>query len=439
MSTGTIEELEDRLRVACAAVIPHLLDDEVDVGIAPTYGQASGSVVSLTTHRIARRTRIASVAAAAVVIASAGVAFAVASSRHAASPAAPPLSSPSSLTVPPSVSLPCDDYGCHGFDTLPVVPGASDYYVGPESLGTPQFDEKSFDQTTRCAELTTDFTACAKIEGQTGVSLVNYAVDNSASANTVFDSTGGRIEIGTTFADVTIEHYAAEWGPTKGGGVQTATIVRGHAAIRFSYETSPAVVWQERPGVLAWVVVPPTQADQLMTIAEGIRSVPGPAKIASRVVVSGIGLPWDANDNDADGALLGRAGGLECFGFGHIDGCGQGIGDRTFVTPNVTSNVTPGDLVVGSTPSGVTAVRITTDQGGVATVPTSPFANFESRVFSSSVAGGVAKVEWLDVAGAVVATVEHAQPQSMLATADTVVVTTTAILTTAAPSVGAAP
>ena len=304
-----------------------------------------------------------------------------------------------------AASLPCDNTVCHGFDSLPVVAGADDYFVGPESLGVPAFNVELFEQTTRCAALTADFTACAKVEGDAGVNLVSYGIEPTDTSSTVPDPTGSTIQIGTTYTDITPVQYATLWevSLTRSGGPQTPVTVRGHNGIRWDAAISPSVVWQERAGVLAWVVVPLRRDDQLLAIAESVRSFAGPPTIPSRVVVPSLGFPWDASDNSGDSAVIAVAHGNECFGFGDVDNCGQQITDRTFLVPNTTQ----GDLVVGSTPSDISQVRITTADGKTVVVPTKPFANYSSRFFNAPVNDKVATIDWLDSNGNPIAATDH--------------------------------
>ena len=303
------------------------------------------------------------------------------------------------------VSLACDDTGCHGFDELPVIAGADDYYVGPDSLGVPAFDVELFEQTTFCAALTADFTACAKVQGDAGVNLVSYPIQPTDTSTTVFDPTGSTIQVGTTFTDVTPEQYASLYDVslTRSGGPPSTVTVSGHSGIRWDDAISPSVVWQARAGVLAWVVVPPEQGDRLLTIAESVHSVPGPARIPNRVLVPGLGFPWDTVGNVFDSAVVAVAQGSECFGFGDIDNCGQQLTDRTFVVPDDAQ----GHLVVGSTPSDVSNVRITTTDGTNVVVPTDTFAKYSSRFFKAPVNDGVATIDWLDNGGKAIATTDH--------------------------------
>ena len=303
------------------------------------------------------------------------------------------------------VSLACDNTGCHGFDELSVIAGADDYYVGPDSLGVPAFDVELFEQTTFCAALTADFTACAKVQGDAGVNLVSYPIQPTDTSTTVFDPTGSTIQVGTTFTDTTPEQYATlhDVSLSRSGGPPSAVTVRGHNGIRWDDAVSPSVVWQERAGVLAWVVVPPEQADQLLTIADGVHSVPGAARIPNRVVVPGLGFPWDTAGNGPDSAVVAVAQGSECFGFGGIDNCGQQINDRTFLVPDDAR----GHLVLGSTPSDVSNVRITTTDGTNVVVPTNAFAKYSSRFFKAPVNDDVATIDWLDSSGNAIATTDH--------------------------------
>ena len=46
--------------------------------------------------------------------------------------------------------------------------------------------------------------------------------------------------------------------------------VRGHTAVLFEDNGQyPAVMWEERPGVLVWVAVPSSRQAELMSIALG--------------------------------------------------------------------------------------------------------------------------------------------------------------------------
>jgi hypothetical protein len=284
-----------------------------------------------------------------------------------------------------------------GRDDLAVAPGAADYYVGPEALGQPAVDEELFESITRCARLSDDGSACVQIEGIAGVPLVSYGPDANVTVDTV-----GRpawsydVQIGTTFAPVTPREYAAQWGatakPPSDASLRDVT-VRGHPGITYSNEQFPAVVWEERLGVLVWVTVPAERADELLTIANGVRRVPGPATIPYRVVLPG-GRPYDVDNNNGDSLLVARTNGQNCFGFGWVDGCASGIAGWTFARDD--------QLVAGVVPPEVAAVRVIS-RAGVPTV-VDPEANDHVAGIRSFVVSvpGPATVEWLDANGAVI-------------------------------------
>lgn len=213
-------------------------------------------------------------------------------------------------------------------------------------------------------------------------------------------TTGGStaVEIGTTFTTISPTEYAQRWGPTQGGDETTPLVVRGNDGVRYSNEDRTAVVWQELPGVLVWVAVDATLDDQLLEIGEGVDPVEQLTSIPHRVVVPGLGDPWDAEDNDGDGVLVGLHDGVECVGIGYIDHCGKSIEDRVIVR-------TAGDAlrVAGSTPADVVKVRVTTSADAGAEADTVTFNPYTSRFFNVLVgAGDSLTVEWLDANNVVV-------------------------------------
>jgi DNA-directed RNA polymerase specialized sigma24 family protein len=63
---------------------------------------------------------------------------------------------------------------CNRYAELPVADGVSDFYVGPERLGTPVVSLDEFGRLVRCATLDASATTCAKLEGYAGVGLTRY-------------------------------------------------------------------------------------------------------------------------------------------------------------------------------------------------------------------------------------------------------------------------
>lgn len=408
LETRPVDPLERRLRAACREVIPHLLDVEegshdsmLDIDGAPVTADLDATVAPF---HIAGRSRLMSIAAAVLVIAGVGAVWS-AQRRDAAQPAASePLNVPVStvsltvLSLSPGSSAPCYDDGCAALDRLPVVAGASDFYAGPEALGVPHVAIDFFDSLTRCAELNSDFSACQRIEGIAGVNLVTYTTETTIDTTARSESSYAT-NIGTTFTDLSPAQYAAQWA-VSGAGPATLTpmTVRGHDAVRYAYAGAPGIVLQERPGVLVWVSTPPESEDQLMTIAEGIRRLDGPTTIPNRVMVSPLAKVWDAGNNDGDGVLVASAGGTECVGLDYLETCGEGIRSRTVV--RALSEPTGTTRVAGSTPAGVSSVRIGITGAAPITVDTITFANYASRFYTTTVSGGeVESVTWLDDQG----------------------------------------
>lgn len=406
-------DLERRLRNACKATIPRLL--EVDGNRQPSV--ITDHIVEITPagqSSLAPRWTLA-VAGCLLVVLTAGLLIRRNTSDvNEASPSsvfestqpeesfAPAQTNPASTTPAPTTTLSpgsnaaCNDQGCAPYDRLVVVPGATDFYVGAEQLGEPTTHLDMFEGLTRCAELATEGRACARIEGIAGVGLTDYA-----------DQAGGSIVIGTTFATVTPAEYAQAWGPTQGGGEISQVTVRGHDGVTYLNEDRPAIVWTERPGVLVWVVVSGEFSDQLMPIAEGVRSVTGPSTIPHRVLVPGLlAVPWDTVDNDSDGLLVALVEGVECVGYGHVDRCGTAVGDRVAVRTRKTGpileeggKVVDGILVVGSTPVNATSVNVTFPTFTVAS-DTTAFPPYASRFFAFVVPYSPPNtVEWVSADG----------------------------------------
>ncbi|MFT3852626.1 MAG: hypothetical protein QM733_07815 [Ilumatobacteraceae bacterium] len=309
--------------------------------------------------------------------------------------------------------LTCDDGGCHGFDRLPVLDGAADYYVGPASLGSPSVDSRFIEQTLRCVELNATFDGCTKVEGMAIVAAVSY---DDVSSGTTVDTTNRPessywVSIGTTFVDSSIEDYARELA-TPGTSAVAATLSDGRPALTMDVSMSPAIMWQARPGVVAWVTVPPERAGELAAIAVGVRRVAGPATIADRVVVPGTGPAFAGGSNNGAGLLVGRLGGDECVGLGYVDGCGQDIAARTFVRSAVD-----GVAVTGAVPPQVSTVRVTPQFGQPQVIEPLPFADYQSRFFAVDLSqDAVVRVEWLDADGTVLAAEDQVQGQQYAVT-----------------------
>ena len=403
--------LDRRLREACSATIPRLLEDawsladgdrvqddsafdpesdlrDLFVGTEPTRGQRSRWPVTIAAAALV------AVGVGALAVRDRGDELATASIPAGSEPvtaagAMPSAGAPVSLGTDEL----CDDAGCDNFDALPLVPGAATFYRSDlaTEFGPEVTELDRFMHLTRCAELTSDGTACARIEGIAGVGIVTYGESSDSPS----------VEIGTTFTTISPAQYAAHWGPTQGGGDTSTLVVRGHDAVRYANELRDAVVWQEAPGVLVWIAVDPSRGDDLLDIAEDVRPADPadvPNTIPHRVVVPGLGDTYDADDNNGDGVIVGVHDGLECVGFGFIDHCGTELEDRVIVR-------TAGDAirVSGSTPPEVVKVRITTSPDVGAQAETVAFAPYQSRFFSVFVgAGDSLTVEWLNAADQVV-------------------------------------
>ncbi|HQZ35177.1 MAG TPA: hypothetical protein PK020_12175 [Ilumatobacteraceae bacterium] len=413
------EQLEQRLRAACHAVIPHLGDRPIvgdefddhdhDLDEASTLA----TVTAFPTVRATGRTRLVGIAAAALLVAG-GAAVWAANGRPASDNAgAVALSQPllqydvvaTVLATPTGSSVPCFDTNCTPLDRLPVVAGAADFYVGPESLGTAVVNQKMLDQVgiIRCLELTaygSDGSACQRIEGIAGVGLVSYPTNISAPSTVAGDQAAATvdIEVGTTFTDVSPADYADNWAGSGDGANGSPMVVRGHDGIRYHYASHTYVVWQEQPGVLVWVAVPDEMADQLSTIADGVRRTPGPATIPYIVVVTPLASPWGAHDNNGNGLLYARVGGTLLVGIDYID--------STEGRPAIVARQNPGvagELVVGGmAPVDAAQLRITTAGNVPAIFDTIAFAGApEARFFMVNVPGGPGSItiDWLAADG----------------------------------------
>ena len=358
--------LENRLRDAFDVVIPLLMDDADG---RPEWVDKSEHAAAVDDRFVTprRRSGLLGIAAAVLVIGG-GAAVWSTTTRPEPSLDVPTATNPSatrpvdgatSTTASPvgpgstvstsaagvtSSSVPCLVEGCPPVDRLPVVDGALELFAGPESLGAPTVDRELLNQfgLVRCLELTADGSACQRVEGLAGVGPMSYP------------DVG--VEIGTTYTTVSAADYVAQWSVTGSGPAPTEDIVvRGHDGIRFVYGDRTFVVWPEREGVLAWVAAPNTMPVELLSIAEGIRTIDGPTSIPF-VVVTGLGSRWDASDNDSDGVVYARIGDALCVGIGSVsDICSQ-IVTRTTVDGGALQ-------IAAFSPSSAKSARVVLDDG----------------------------------------------------------------------------
>ena len=218
----TDNELDNRLRTTFATMMP-LLDAPSASRSRPGVDRTDDTAVEFTSDRYGDvafdpdapssspgRTPRLILAAAACVALVAGLAVAqnIGTETPAVSeqptPATPdpaqpqptPESAPDFEVAAPVASVDpiCSDTssndGCAAFAELPVVDGASDFYVGPESLGTPTVAApEDFESLLRCTTLDEAGTACAEIEGFAGVGSVTYS--GSDDPDVTVDTSGG--------------------------------------------------------------------------------------------------------------------------------------------------------------------------------------------------------------------------------------------------------
>jgi hypothetical protein len=268
----------------------------------------------------------------------------------------------------------------------------ADFYAGPESLGEPSIDMSLFAALLRCNEFDSSATSCAAIEGMAGVNPVSYS------------SADGTVDIGTTWTNITPLEYAELWGPTQGDGPTSSTTVRGHDATRYLNDDRPAVVWQERPGVLAWVAVSTNREEELTTIADNIRLLPGPNSIPWKFVVPGTGARYDASDNDADGLIVVRDGARECVGWAYVQACPDAAFSDTFMHERDGRRV-----VTGAVPPDVQRVRLSFPARDPVEVEPLEVNGITMRVFEVDISDTyVTGMEWLDRDGTVVAATTNA-------------------------------
>ncbi len=418
----TDDQLEQRLRAACHAVIPHLGESSTFAGDTCDHDaydhdayevSTLATVTAFPTARSTGRTRLVGVAAAALLVAG-GAAVWAAAGRPASDDAGTvaqsqpvlPTGVVATVLAPPTgSSVPCFDINCAPLDRLPVVAGTADFYVGPESLGTAVVNQEVLDQVgiIRCVGLTADGSACQRIEGIAIVGLVTYPTNIAAPSTVAGDQavTTLDIEVGTTFTDVSPAEYANTLGGIPDEANATSPmVVRGHDGIQYHDAGHTYVVWQEQPGVLVWVAVPDEMADQLATIADGVRRTTGPASIPYIVVVTPLASPWGAHDNNGNGLLYARVGGKLLVGIDYIDP----TGGRPAVIARQNLGV-DGELVVGGmVPVEATQVRITAAGNPPLIFDTVAFAGApEARFFMvnlmMNLPAGPITIDWLAADG----------------------------------------
>jgi hypothetical protein len=423
------DELDARLRTTFATVMPLL--DTPSTATTSSGGSEADTDGELLVFDLAAtpsppsRRRMTGIlgAAAAIVLVVAGLSVA----QRDPSPA-PAASEPSQLP-PPAESTPgsevveyeiappvgtypvvsCEENNtgpCNPYADLPVAAGLSDFYVGPERLGTPVVSLDEFGRLVRCTTLDATGATCDKLEGYAGVGITRYLSDVTVDTSSGADAGGLDVEIGTTFTDIAPIDYARAWGndPELGDASIEGVEVRGHAAVTYAYAGSRYVVWTERPGVLVWVKAANDAPDDLLEIAEGVRRVPGPATIPWIVSVPDEkhGNVYDASSNDADTLLVGRhSDGSECVGLGYIESaCTGAIGEQTFV-----KIVDDRALVTGIAPATVTAVRVSQNGTTLVETPTRPIDASPNLLFSEYVeVEGPVTVEWIDPTGVMAST-----------------------------------
>jgi hypothetical protein len=408
--------MNDQLDLAIRVVLNELVADTPTLGPVPSNGTpvsvddlqatarqreisvAAGRPTAFGSQRPHGRRLVAAAAVAALI--AVGVVVGVIALRARSSEIVPGSGRDDSPTPT------CDDYGCHGFDDLAVVAGASDYYTGPASLGSPHTNMANYTSVVRCATFNADGRACATLQGMNGVALVWYGTDHSGPS-----VESSRIEIYTTFTNANASDYANAWSFST--RAPSAVVVRGQPAVHYTDGYgSDAVSWQERPGVIVTVSVPPAMDDQLLAIADSVQRLNGPTTIPSRVIVPTNSFrSQHVGNNDPAGLVVGRLHGIECISAG-IDptGCGQDISDLTFAFgPGTNTDLTSTSTeIMGAVPTAVATVRITTKNQGTITATPASFSGYTHRFYDVTItASFVLAVDWLDATGATIATTSH--------------------------------
>lgn len=425
------DELDARLRTTFATVMP-LLDGPAtattSVGHAdgPTHSEDALVFDLAANPSGANRRRMAGILGAAAATALVVAGLAVTQRQQTEIPAA---SQSSELPVPTAqsatdstgvdydiaapvgsyVPVSCEDRNeepCNPYAELPVADGVSDFYVGPEPLGTAVVSLNEFGRLVRCATLDPQATTCEKLEGYAGVGLTRYPSSVTVDTAGIEAADALDVEIGTTFTDITPTEYAREWGnyPETGDAKIEDVTVRDLPGVAYAYGASRYVVWSERPGVLVWVKAANDAPDELLSIAEGVRRVPGPDTIPWIVSVPDDkhGQSYDASSNDADTLVVGKqTDGSECVGYRFIESaCDGTIGEQTFV-----KIVNDRALVTGITPTTVTTVRISQNGNQLTETPTRQINPSTNLLFSEYVdTEGPVTVEWIDATGVVAST-----------------------------------
>ena len=196
-NTLSDDELDARLRTTFATVMPLL--DTPSTAATSSGGSESDTDGDLLVFDLAAtpsppsRRRMTGIlgAAAAIVLVVAGLS--VAQRDPSPAPAAnepsqlppPAESTPGSEVVEYEIAPPVGTYPvvsceenntgpCNPYADLPVAAGLSDFYVGPERLGTPVVSLDEFGRLVRCTTLDATGATCDKLEGYDIFSLLKY-------------------------------------------------------------------------------------------------------------------------------------------------------------------------------------------------------------------------------------------------------------------------
>jgi hypothetical protein len=296
------------------------------------------------------------------------------------------------------VDLQCEpDTGVCNWDRLPVLDGAADIYAGPPELGQPILSA-NWSESLYCIRLDAAGRGCVAVAGGgPWQSAVSYEVDESETGpvDTVARSEQTfTVQVYTWYTSLTPRDHVES--DAERGSVSPAE-VRGHDALRFvDGYGADAVVWQERPGVLVIVAVPPERADELLELAEGARRIAGPTEIP--MVMSLEPSVLLIGSRMSGSLLAGRVGGRWCIGLQFPDGCPTELAGLSWM-----SNTTAGVDAVGAAPTSVQRVRITPAVGEPVLVSPEPSVDGWGTYRVALGIDVVVTVEWLDSQGSVIA------------------------------------
>lgn len=208
---------------------------------------------------------------------------------------------------------------------------------------------------------------CTEIEGPAGLELVDYVSDGGAET----------VGVGTTFTTVDMASYLDGWA--EAGGVpagRVAVTVRGHHGFRTAFNGDAVLVWEERPGTIAWLRASvSTYADQLPALAEAaVLRAWVPVAMAARAV--DVGIPWRAWDNGHPYVVVARRGGRDCVAVHGISlegvaGCA--MSDGWALASNILESTRVGTTfgIGGLAPPTVALVRVETLTGSLGPLQTS--------------------------------------------------------------------